>query len=67
MMGSQGNLARREWHSEAISESCSRPHDPVVSFAEPHHTLGPLVSPTKMTGTVDFHKGPTFEWTASKK
>jgi quercetin dioxygenase-like cupin family protein len=28
-------------NSEAITESCPRPHDPVESFAEPHHTLGP--------------------------
>ena len=40
-----GQIVRSIWpndaKSEAITESCPRPHDPVESFAEPHHTLGP--------------------------
>jgi hypothetical protein len=28
---------------------------------------GKIVSAAKMTGTVDFHKGPPLEWTAKKK
>lgn len=26
-----------------------------------------IVSPARMTGTIDFHKGPPLEWTATKK
>jgi hypothetical protein len=28
---------------------------------------GKIASPTKMSGTVDFHKGPPAEWSATKK